>query len=368
MDPLGQLERIDTQLEYQKSPEQRVALLEQAIRIAEQLQLTDRLLDHYNDLMDQILYSHQWELMFVYFPRLIKILDEKGDELRLSQKYSILFKYKWLINNSIDFPQLSLDRLHQLCDDFETRLKSENASLRPLYIHRACVHLSAMNYVPVQELMELWEIEPRGLYDDCLICDLSSLIDFNFKMGLIEEGMEVFESLISDHQSCYHNPNYVYPVVARHYLVRGEVERAHTLYQEGWTLIQKYARKNFDLLDHCIAAHRGDLDRVMNEFKPRFTEILVESKVPANRMFSLAWSIFSLECLLESGITHLDVEEFRSQPQLLWESDGLSLVSARTCFEQEMKHIGKAFDRRNRHTLQSESLLTIISGQRFREH
>ena len=207
----------------------KVQLLERAVKLAERLQDDTLKLKYYKEITDAIYYSSDMELMFIYFPKMLKMLDDSPDEFGYYDKLLTIFKYKWLINQSLNYPQIPFTRVEALCDDFESRLLTINHSVRPALSMRCQLEKSRMNYERAVELNEEVERHDRGLLSDCRACEHSSHISSLFSAGRVSEGEELFEIILADGKECNSAPFTSYAQVAHHALSRGDMERALSL-------------------------------------------------------------------------------------------------------------------------------------------
>lgn len=366
---LIQLRLIDEQVaQYDEADTSsgRVELLERAVKLVEQHQDIDLTLKYSLEITSALFYSEDWDLFFIYFPKLIKILDESPQKVNFFEMLQILFRYKWFIEHSLNYPQIPISRIHALCDDLETRLLNRNYSIRPVIFFRQKLDETTRTGESSLEHLENALHQRIDVLSDCRACEENLVISSYFKHGSIDQGIDVFERMIAQGMSCHAVPHISYAQVGVQLLRRGDEDRGDELFRKGWSMISSFARKNQSIIDQHIAyfAKISDFDLVLSEIGSRVFEIWELTNCPKSRMESCAYMAFTLQTLYSSGVTHFEGQPVLD-PQIQYEEEGFNVQTLGILFSTQAREISQRFDQRNGNTRESEEIDHLIATGGF---
>ena len=75
--------------------------------------------------------------MFVVYPEILSLHDQRVKEYGHDpHTFNVLWRYKWLLENSDYFYQISIPQYERFWQDCKRRYLQNNYSLRPLYQHK----------------------------------------------------------------------------------------------------------------------------------------------------------------------------------------------------------------------------------------
>ena len=335
-------------------------------KLAERLQDTRMMFDYYHRVTRAIIESADQELMFIYLPKMVRVLD-KLDEPDDYDHLTVLMRYEWLIYQALAYPQISFERIKELCDDFESRLSELNENPRAILLIRSDVEATRMNDERAFELAKAAQDLESGYLEKCPLCvDINHLYRLS-NAGHVDEALKGFERVLEQGRRCGDYPSSSYAHFGHLMLKQSRIERGDELYRRGWELMRDAPNKNTTVIDKHIAyfAYKREWALVKRELPARISYMWIKLKRPIGRMYSCATLAYTLSTLLSSGETHLEVARF-DEAQLSWDDRGLSVKHARDLFAQEALRIAELFDQRNGHSRQSEAIETLINSGGFK--
>ncbi|MBQ9993893.1 MAG: hypothetical protein IJP17_04205, partial [Clostridia bacterium] len=115
--------------------EARIAGIKKAIVTADQQKDYETMMFLRNDLCKESVFHSDNLDCIVTFPELIKLYDEHPDT-RFSSR-DLMWTYKYIVEDMLDFHQVSLDKCFELIEHFKERSLQYGFSLRTYYIQLA---------------------------------------------------------------------------------------------------------------------------------------------------------------------------------------------------------------------------------------
>ena len=163
---------MDEAWELPHSPAQ-VAVLEEAVRIADSLNNVDASVGTRMELVTAATFSGADEKALVAFAWVLAKFDEDPECVDL---HSLLWKYKWIISSIAAFPTVSLEKIHKMEADMEARYTAGGFNLRPVHDSRADIALDIGDDKQCLHFFEQWKATPHD-HDGRLHCVRTKLRD-----------------------------------------------------------------------------------------------------------------------------------------------------------------------------------------------
>jgi hypothetical protein len=111
----------------------KVALLEEAVQLADSMNAVDRGFEAREALMEAAIFSGRPDIMLVAFSWCLAQSDRNPKRFN---GYDLLWKYKWVIDNAFKFPEISRPRLEELLADMERRFREAGSTLNAVSMLR----------------------------------------------------------------------------------------------------------------------------------------------------------------------------------------------------------------------------------------
>lgn len=212
-----------------------VALLEEAVRLADLSQDIELAFDVRDTLMQSACFSGRSDVVLVAFAWCLAQYDR--DPQRFNS-FNILWKYKWVISDGISFPDLSRARLESLLADMERRFREAGSTMdavwrlrRELFMHFGEWPQSRAAHAEVQTCARDW-------LSDCPAC--VAVNDCRYFSGQHEWGLavEAAQPVLQKRLSCAEEPHRTLAEVLRPLLELSRVEEAQEYQRWGYRLIR----------------------------------------------------------------------------------------------------------------------------------
>ncbi|HUG93873.1 MAG TPA: hypothetical protein VML55_23795 [Planctomycetaceae bacterium] len=238
----------------------RVALCEAAVREADASGDLDAGYNARLELISAAEYSGADERALVAFSWCLAQFDRHPDRFH---PHGLLWRYKWILDNASDFPQLSLAQIERMEDDMEARVTRLGWSPRPVHYLRWANRMRIGN--PDGRLMEFfekWEAAPRDALADCPACERNKHIELLVRLGENERSLEVAAPILAGFLSCAEVPDGTYARLLTALVRLGQTERARELQRRGHRAVSRKPALLYEAASHVIfLVETGDLAR-----------------------------------------------------------------------------------------------------------
>jgi len=337
------IQKLLNQGEELSLPEEKVKLLLQAIKIA--------------DENDDVEWGYDLRLMLIETERdvlftkesipafawILEVCDAHPD---LFAETDFLWQYKWMMADLYDNPYVSKDQVHAALEDFKLRLQRNGYGLRAYYNELYSDALVQKDAALIQEYGEKLKTVTRDQMSDCEACEMDAEVSATFALQGFEQGHEQALPLLEKQYTCVHVPmrtlaNLCYeafknnqPELARKFCEKAETELealihdASALLSEIKLLVFKTtidAAGTKERMEQLVPRVAGSQGRKMFQVALYFIEAL--RQFPGNTRFRLL--LKEDHALLQPGKTDYTRDEL-----LMY-------------FEQVARDIAGLFDQRN---------------------
>lgn len=233
MRELEMLELIEEADGMERCLEQ-VERYEQAVDIADELELQESAFDIRLKLMSAAEFTGATEKLLTAFSWCLGRSDQDPDQF---PEANLLWRYKWAIAVSYRFPEIKLDQIRSMLDDFELRLKRNHCSPRPANYLRMCFYTEVGELDAAAKYAEVWPTQPRDWLADCRACELDNQVDVHFLMGDDDKAMQKAEPLLQRTFSCTDVPHRTLARMVLCALRLGKLELAENYNRQGYPLV-----------------------------------------------------------------------------------------------------------------------------------
>lgn len=180
-------------------PQEMANLLREAIRIADENEDVEWTTELRLDLIYVLnLLSADREEVAVFS----RILDDYENHKDVIKENDLLWKYKWVWSCLFDIPEIPMEKIGAVSEDYKTRILRNGYSLRSYY------HYWARNYIFMRQFDKVKEYIDKMLaekMDDltCDACELNFILDYYLETGQFDEAYSRAQPLISKQITCF---------------------------------------------------------------------------------------------------------------------------------------------------------------------
>ena len=269
--------------------EAKIALLERVINASDHSQDEDIGLEARIELLDVVVFYGHSEKMFAAFAWLLNYLDKDKNGWDQYASYRIMWRYKWILNNGINFPHISLERLTSLHNDFAKRYKELGYSERTVHYFLLKLALHRGLYDEAREHYAAWKQQPRDRMSDCLACETNQIVIYHLRLGDLEAALEAAKSILKGKQRCAGVPHETYAELVIPLFAHGREGQAQKYHQKGME-ITKSNQEHLSIFSshmHYLALSQ-QLPEALNIFEKCLSWALKTAELADYYDFSLA--------------------------------------------------------------------------------
>lgn len=202
---------------------QKLALMEEAIRLADQYLTEDEAYEARMDYSSAAMECGCPERQLVSFAWCLAKFEQKPGDY---SAYSLMWHYKWVLNQIWQYPQLSLEVIESVFDDFKEKCVRYGYSLRPYYQQKVYWLLSQGNKEEAARYYKEWRGAPRDGLADCQACEQNLFGEYYFSINANKRGMQAVRPILEGKMHCHVIPDHTYSAVISPLLKLGEYDRA----------------------------------------------------------------------------------------------------------------------------------------------
>ena len=246
-----------------------VAAAEEAVRQADAMEDAELGFEAREVLMQNAAFAGYPDKLLVAFSWCLAKADQEAQENPESSRgefraMSLLWRYKWVIGNAVDFPGISRARILAMIDDFRTRALqagyNERAALDLRFtMERRMGHLEA-----AREWFERWQFTERDGMADCAACELNGVVSFHADCGRYQEAIQTATPILRGRMSCAEIPHKTHANLLKAFCQLGQNDEAARSHLVGYRLVRSsraFLREQAFHLHYLL--HIGNLEKAL---------------------------------------------------------------------------------------------------------
>ncbi|MFN0018391.1 MAG: hypothetical protein ACKVP0_09040 [Pirellulaceae bacterium] len=256
------LDRLLSEAEDLDCSPTKVAILEEAVRIADALRDVGKGYQVREELIRAATFSDLEDRAIVAFAWCLAQSDKNPD--RFPEK-ELLWSYNhWILNGITDFPNISLDRIRELQEDYERRLRRQGYGMKSYYFLRMNNAIE-MGFIKESDGFEkLWLKAKSDEMTPCKACQLDRVVTQHVFEGRYAQAIDAAGRILSGKLSCNRiSLSDVYEDLLTAYWGVGDRTKAEEIFSRGYRLVagdRDCLRSVSGYLNHLVRIfdiHRG---------------------------------------------------------------------------------------------------------------
>lgn len=209
-DSIPEYNEILNDIREDDSEETRMRKLRMVIDLADRNKDRNRQIKYRLQAMEDTAFYGDSFQMYSLFPVVLKLCDEAfKEEGKIPFLYSILWDYKWLIEESNYFYQVSAAHFEKLVDDAVKRFLNAGFSPRPIYLQAAIFYAASDSKKSADYYNMFLETNRDGI-SDCLACEKTNEVIYFLFTGQEDKAMEKAAPLFAKFLRCTDAPYSTY--------------------------------------------------------------------------------------------------------------------------------------------------------------
>lgn len=339
--------------------DEQISTLEEAVRIADIVGDLEFQYGAREGFVRACIFGGAADKALVAFAWLLAQFDKHPGKF---DQWAILWKYKWIVAQVCNFPNISKVRIYEMLDDLSARSQAAGYGLRAVTNHRYRAEKFWDNREKAVEYFHKMQEFPRDDLNNCPACETDERVSFSIYSGNDERAVELAQPILNAREKCGSVPHRTYANILLPLVRLGRQREAVLYHQIGYGLI----RNNKTFLDK-VGDHLIFLSLTRN-FERAIA--LVEKHYPWTeqnrdvlcqfRFFRASWLLF--EMLAEQRKGSLELKLPRSFP-LYSDSGHYDQTRLAAWFKQKATEIARRFDERNETDFFARTLDQTLSLQ-----
>lgn len=328
---------------YLGDGEEKIMTLEEAVRIADtghdiKLQYNAR-----EEYLEAAFWGGEADKALVAYSWCLAQFDRNPEAF---SEWNLLWRYKWIVNIIIDFPQIPKEQIYQMLDEMERRYLQAGYGLRVVYYYRYRTEKffglkeKALNHFRHAQTLT------RDLLSDCPACETDEQVSYQIYCGANEVALRIAEPILEGRKTCRSVPQRTFANLLIPMVQLGRWEEAYDLHQRGYIMIAGKVNLLSYLSEHLLfTGLYGDFEKGTQILDKHFNWSNKNTNVHDRFLFYRAAWVF-LELMIDSGRETIKLRLPESFP-LKNESQSYETSELKNWFESRTREIAEKFDRRN---------------------
>lgn len=252
-----------------------VALLEEAVQLADSLNDIDLAYAARDKLMHSACFSGKPDLMLIAFSWCLAQFDR--DPTRFNS-HNILWKYKWVVINSRKFPQISRTRLEELLADMERRYREAGSTMQAVASARWGLLEHFGEKKQAQAARALARKRRNDDLSDCPVCTMAGNCHYYRLRGQWSRAVQAAEPIVKNGLSCGAEPHSTLALVLRPLLYLGRLDEAKAYHRQGYRLVSQGSHLVGQQADHLefvtLAGEMARAKQLLERHLPAALEVV----------------------------------------------------------------------------------------------
>ena len=342
----------------------KIALLEQAVRLADSQNSIEESIEIRFTLMDAAAFGGASEKLIVAFSWVLATFDRDPELVDVAR---LLWKYKWVLGHAPDFPEISKTRLLGLCQDFKNRLLQHGYGLSSYYRYLDSIYTCLGDTKNATKYFKKWFNSERDDNSNCQACDLNAKVSQLIDLEQTEKALKLASPILNREMTCGSLPHAAYTNFLFPLAKAGKTELADQFSRLGYRL----TTGKHDFLDDnathlSFMTYRNELKRAANCFE-KHLPMAISSGNPSNRLEFFAACFSFLEWLVGHNLKRAATLRVPKSIDVVADDGSLEPHELLAWFGEQVTELSSRFDKRNGNTHISSAIaerhdLVVNSG------
>jgi tetratricopeptide (TPR) repeat protein len=330
---------------YLDDGDEKIMLLEEAILIADRGQDIRLQYQAREDYLEAAFWGGETEKALVAYSWCLAQFDKNPEKF---SEWLLLWRYKWIVNVIVDFPQITKEQIYEMLDEMERRYLQAGYGLRVVYYYRYRVEKFFGNRDEALKHFHRAQELPRDGLSDCAACEIDERVTFQTYCDENELALRSAEPILSGVQKCRSVPQRTLAGILLPLVRLGRWAEARDYHTRGYAMISNKPLYLDHVSDHLLfLALDGDFEKGTQLLEKHFPWTTKGKNVYNHYTFyRAAWLL--LELMSDSGIDNVEVRLPESFPLSQESQSHLYRTSQlKEWFWNRARVIGEKFDRRS---------------------
>lgn len=207
-----------------------VAVLEEAVRLADSANDIDLGYEVRLQLTDAANFANRSDLLLVHFAWCLAQMDRNPGRFN---EFGLLWRYKWVCSSVLDFPDVPLTRIEELTADMEARFERAGFGRRAVWDHRLGVALHRGDKAGAMAAYHRFIAEVRDPMSNCAACEADEVVRYHISRGRYAAAVDLAGPILAGRLVCRTVPQRTYSRLLEPLLRLGRPDDAARYHRSG---------------------------------------------------------------------------------------------------------------------------------------
>ncbi|MDR0559108.1 MAG: hypothetical protein LBG92_02995 [Prevotellaceae bacterium] len=166
-------------------------------------------------------------------PAFTWILDAFEKYPEIFDESDFLWEYKWMLGSVRRNSSIPMEQIDLIAEDFKMRLQRNGYSLRPYYTVKAHMALFLSQLDDAKKYLELRNAESRDEMSNCRACELDDDVELELRLGNFDKALNVGKEMLEKKVVCGHMPFVCYCSCVKYFHRAGNMDKAHEFFNKA---------------------------------------------------------------------------------------------------------------------------------------
>ena len=319
---------------------QRVPLLEQAVRLADELGYEDLGGQSRLRLVDAYEWSNSGPKIFTPFTWLLERYELRRTWFDEELRFQFLWQLKWMTGKLFSYPEVPLARIEESLATMYRIYTEAGEGLGPVHGSAFLLARHVRGIRGAEREFEDWLASERTHLSDCIACEPSTRARYRVEQGRWQDALDLALPALASGKTCSEEPSTLYATVVEPLLMTGRPDDALVAHRRGWRLAADDDTQIEQAVTHILTlARAGAYDRGVDLLARRI-HLLDATITPYERMTLAAAATRLLDAA--SGLYGMGAQTLRFRQR------EVSFDEVRQRLRSDALDLARQFDARNR--------------------
>lgn len=217
-------------------PARHVELLEQAVRIADDLGYEDLGGQARLQLVSAYASSTSGPRIFAPFTWLLQRYELKRSWFDSDLQFQFLWQFKWMTHRLLSFPDVPLARIEENLASMYRIYSEAGEGLGPAHESAFLLARHVRGIRGAEREFETWLASERTHLSDCIACEPSRYAEYRAQQGRWQDSLDFAIPAVLGGETCADEPSTLYANMVEPLLMTGRGDEALTAHRRGWRL------------------------------------------------------------------------------------------------------------------------------------
>lgn len=320
----------------------KVSLLEEAVRLADLHNDVQMGFESRSQLMEAAIFSGRIDLLMVAFAWCLAAYDRDPENF---DEFDLLWKYKWVVHQTLEFPAITRARMEEMLADMERRFRAGGHSLHAVTQQRRDLLIDMHDVEGAKQAHAAHKKTKVDFLSDCRACTRANDGDYYAMLKKWKQQLKTLEPVLAGKLTCAEQPISSASKAMITMLRLGQVDEAKELQQKYVKKLKLGNDHNRMASNHItflsLTGEPAKAKRIFEKFLPE----ILESVSRADRLHLFRAGVVMLDRLGQKSKT----VKLIAHPELPAPDDkGLHEIAAlRDWMYNDALKISRIYDARN---------------------